>query len=828
MRFELKDYQAVASTEVLKALRRATRDLAEDPTELHAISLSAPTVAGKTVIAAAVIEALLQGAGSFAPDPEAVVLWVTDDPALNEQTKRKIIAASNLPLGCLVTIDAGFDQRAFRPGAAYFLNIQKLARTNPLAKGNTNARTYSLWQSIANTIQERGGHFYVIIDEAHRGMRHEGDRETIVSRIINGQSGANPPAPVVWGISATPQRFQRATAHRSSRSIAVSIADVRASGLLKDAIVLDSPTVAQPLADTTLVRAAAARTREFETAWATYTERQGEPPVLPALVVQVRNAPSEAELAELLDAVHGAWPGLHDRNIVNTFGDHATLSVGRHTIRYMAPQEIQDDPDIRVVLCKDAISTGWDCPRAEVLVSLRRAIDATYITQLIGRMVRTPLARRVPTDRVLNTVSVYLPHFNQQQVASIVERFDTGQNDEPPVPLVTDAVRVRRNPDIPPHVFSLLEDLPTYVVPGTIYRSQVSRLFTFAALLVGDNILDDAIGQARLHLVAALDAHRARLEADGSLPAAVRRIRGLRIERTYALLAAETIDHLPALDEDAEVPLDPNNVDDLFRVAKRKLPEGVAIAYLDRVLEAQGTDLDTLEAKVIVAALALHPEVAEAVDAAAEALVRVWLRTHQKSIAQLPDAHKARYETIRRETRSAEPTNLIVPESDVLAGAGQRWPKHVLCADDATFPQDLKGWEAAVLRAELADDDLVAWYRNPTGGEGALRLSYAGERREAPMYPDFILFHWTDDGIRPSIVDPHGYHLADAAPKLRGLARYADRHGDDYLRIDAVIKDTDERLLALDLKSAAIRDAIEGAAELDVLGLFLQYGHLYS
>ena len=43
---------------------------------------------------------------------------------------------------------------------------------------------------------------------------------------------------------------------------------------------------------------------------------------------------------------------------------------------------------------KMALSTGWDCPRAEVMMSFRRAEDHTYIAQLLGRMVRTPLARR--------------------------------------------------------------------------------------------------------------------------------------------------------------------------------------------------------------------------------------------------------------------------------------------------------------------------------------------------------------------------------------------------------------------------------------------------
>ena len=63
-------------------------------------------------------------------------------------------------------------------------------------------------------------------------------------------------------------------------------------------------------------------------------------------------------------------------------------------------------PTIRVVLAKEAISTGWDCPRAEVLYSERPASDATHIAQVIGRMVRQPLAHRIATDDALNSGDV--------------------------------------------------------------------------------------------------------------------------------------------------------------------------------------------------------------------------------------------------------------------------------------------------------------------------------------------------------------------------------------------------------------------------------------
>jgi hypothetical protein len=86
--------------------------------------------------------------------------------------------------------------------------------------------------------------------------------------------------------------------------------------------------------------------------------------------------------------------------------------------------------------------------------------------------------------------------------------------------------------------------------------------------------------------------------------------------------------------------------------------------------------------------------------------------------------------------------------------------------------------QTQVLNKELADRELVAWYRNPTGGNSSLRVPYRGTSFDRSMYPDFVLFHQTDDGIKPSIVDPHGLHLSDAAAKLKGLAEYVAHHSD--------------------------------------------------
>jgi type III restriction enzyme len=79
--------------------------------------------------------------------------------------------------------------------------------------------------------------------------------------------------------------------------------------------------------------------------------------------------------------------------------------------------------------------------------------------------------------------------------------------------------------------------------------------------------------------------------------------------------------------------------------------------------------------------------------------------------------------------------------------------------------------------------------------------------------PDFVFFTENPDGtIGASIVDPHGHHLGDALPKLRGLATTPNEHGHHYQRIDAVAK-IDDTLRVLDLTEPSVRAAVADATD---------------
>ena len=124
MKFTLKDYQTTAVRDVLVNLRKARKRWHED-TDKHAFSLAATTGSGKTVMAAAVFEALIFGNDEFEfePDPGAVVIWFSDDPSLNEQSKWRLQEASDkLTVSDLVTVGNTFNRDKTDAGKMYLRN----------------------------------------------------------------------------------------------------------------------------------------------------------------------------------------------------------------------------------------------------------------------------------------------------------------------------------------------------------------------------------------------------------------------------------------------------------------------------------------------------------------------------------------------------------------------------------------------------------------------------------------------------------------------------------------------------------------------------------
>lgn len=840
MRFTLKDYQADAVGDTLRELASARDFYRSASQRVSSVALTAATGSGKTIMAAAVIEALFWGSEDFevVPDPNAVVLWFSDDPSLNQQTRHRLAQASDRLRNRLVTVEHPFRYSKLQPGHVYFLNTSKLSRNSLLVRGYDNSDTlpgfnahpdtvpFTFWDTLRNTIQDQDLTLYMVLDEAHRGMgrRASSDTPTIVKRLVNGHNDV-PPMPIVWGISATVKRFEQAMSAAEVqdnrvhlRTITVDPVRIQESGLLKDDIILDFPAETGDFS-TVLLRRGVRKVKALSAAWAEYAVEQGDTEaVQPLMVFQVPNKPSPIEVASAIDVIRDEWPELGPDAIAHVFGEHTAQAFGPHSVPYISPERVQDASYIRILLAKDAISTGWDCPRAEVMVSFRPAKDETHITQLLGRMIRTPLARRVEGNDLLNSVECILPRFNKVTASLVLEKIMGGEvNDggETGQRVLIDPILMTPNSVVPDEVWALFSELPAETLPRK-HANPIKRLTSLAHALAADRLLPNAgrLAHERLHGVLnglaaqyPKDLAKAQKEVLTVVGGSIRGHHGLRSDATWTEMA------------------DDRAVQEAYRHGARTITPDVARTYIDHLAEDADEEEVLRDAHVRVAGLAMLPQTRPALDSAADVIAAEWLGNHRVAIKSLSESRQSLYAEITAMSTDPQLISMALPKNrqeETKRSEGdstqllERRGLHLLSDEVGMFPVGkLNPDEVEVLDTEIARGNLLAWYRNPTGGRDSMSLAYQDKHGDwRTLRPDFLFFIDSEDGVEANIVDPHGSWLPDALAKLRGMARFAEIHGDSFHRIESISR-IDGKLRVLDFTVPKVRAAVLKAIDAD-------------
>lgn len=431
MKIELFPFQKTALARLRQSAATALGNYRSTHTP-QVVSYTAPTGAGKTIVMSALIEDIYYGDELYPEQTEAIFIWLSDSPQLNEQSRLKIdLKADKIRLNqCIVISDDAFDMEMLEDGHIYFLNTQKLSKSSNLTK-HSDGRQYTIWETLSNTVREKSDRLYFIIDEAHRGAQGARDltkNTTIMQKFLKGSEADRlPPMPVVIGMTATPQRFNRlAEGIQSTTHYVRTTADeVRASGLLKDRIIITYPEHSGN--DMAVLQAATDEWQQKCQHWYQYCYEQHYGQVNPVLVIQVQNGSgNQISATDLNECLRIIEERMGDRflegQVVHAFGEGTpTIQIGGLDVPYCEPSRIADDKRIKVVFFKETLTTGWDCPRAEVMMSFRRAVDHTYIAQLLGRMVRTPTQQHINVDETLNDVHLYLPQFNEATVYDVVK-----------------------------------------------------------------------------------------------------------------------------------------------------------------------------------------------------------------------------------------------------------------------------------------------------------------------------------------------------------------------------------------------------------------------
>lgn len=863
MKFTLTDYQHEVTNSVVQRLNAAVAMFDNDGGRT-AVGLTAPTGAGKTVIATAVLERLLFGGGIQSPNKNLTVLWLTDDPSLNEQSRDKILKASSvIQPSQIEMIDSTYDREVFEPGKIHFLNIGRLGSGATAHISTGDNRRWSLWETIGNTIARRNRDFLFIVDEAHRGSSIKaGDKKTIMRTVLDGgpvtvpdASGVkrtivNQPVAVMLGISATPKKFEAAmedgTSDRTLMKVSADVVKVRESGMIKDLIQVNHPTDNQPT-DDTLVRAAVRDLMAYDRLWAQESTISGVHSVKPLLVIQVPDKISEATVGTLVASLTDEWKELDHRPgtpapIVHAFGEKSALDLpGGRVIPHMAPELIEENRHVRVVIFKSALTTGWDCPRAEVMVSLRAAKEHTSIAQLIGRMVRTPVAGRIeePGLEELNSVSLYLPHYSKDEVAQVVASFVGDADVE--VPVSINPVVFEPNPAAPAALWDI--ELPKETKPKRAFTSETARLAALGSRL--DNLgvrnpfnpdstlTDEVIERVSGVLLAEYNRLKPRIDTEAE---------GL-MEITYDKVGYDQYTGTESAVTAMKVKASAANIRELKDKAVKRMPDASGAWFYAALYEMLG---DNDEAVTRLSALAALEEVHHALENSATGLISSWRQTFNPEVSRLDPAVRTELDALWHPHGEPLPGVFKLPAAvkakTQKATAGPKgkltvedietFGRHLFAGPDGQFPMVATGWEKEVLEHELGQGSLIGWYRNPASASQGLSVSYMEGGVDKSLFPDFLFFHTAADGKTVvDIVDPHNHSLADTPGKWCALARFARTHPDAFRRVTVVIRNKNGVLKGLELSgrsSTIIEDRLAAASGgEDIAAIFEEFGGDY-
>lgn len=350
----LKNFQLNAIKSLLECMDESNRD----------IILKSPTGSGKTIILTRFMDEYLKS------HSKTVFVWLTPGKgSLEEQSKAKMdkyIHNSQTKL-LLDVMTSGFAEND-----CCFINWEKLTKkgNNALKDSERTNFLEFIEKAFADELE-----FKIIIDESHQNFTEKAD--AIVQLFHTDK---------IIRCSATPIVNKRA------KLIDIKEEDVIAEGLIKKLVAINEnfpQTLATDNQTIYLLQKAINKRNEIKQL---YTDMNVD--VNPLIVIQLPNN-SDA----LLDTIETFFAQLN----IDYENDLALWLSGRHENL----ENIEENNASQVaVIIKQAVATGWDCPRAHILVKLRENMDETFEIQTIGRIRRMPEAKHYENS-ILDTCYLY-------------------------------------------------------------------------------------------------------------------------------------------------------------------------------------------------------------------------------------------------------------------------------------------------------------------------------------------------------------------------------------------------------------------------------------
>lgn len=383
---ELKNYQRTAVHELKERVVR----LLNFGGRRNKLVFKAPTGSGKTVMVSAMMDELQRELKESGECVTSRVAWVWIAPnKLHQQSYRSMRnffseTRSLRP----VMFDECEHLEGLRDGEVLFLNWESINKDNAvLIRDNEQNRT--LYELLRRTRIEHNTPVVVIIDEEHMfGGRNAVKSEKVLSNI-------NPD--IELRVSATPITG-------GCDTVVVQRQEVVDEEMIKKGVQLNPDIKSdREQSDLTINQRLLKRALQKRDELA---ERLKEYDINPLLLVQLPNDTSESlsrEESSIADEVkqYLATPG------IDISEENGGLAVWLSKEKSPNLTNIVHNNDLtKVLLFKQAIALGWDCPRAAVLLIFRELKSMTFTTQTVGRILRMPQQHFYNDDR-LNYGYVY-------------------------------------------------------------------------------------------------------------------------------------------------------------------------------------------------------------------------------------------------------------------------------------------------------------------------------------------------------------------------------------------------------------------------------------
>ncbi len=361
---QLKDYQKTA---IKKLLTRSKELLAQNGEKK--VIFKAPTGSGKTIMTAEFLKQLIDDKETKTP---LSFIW-TAPRKLHSQSKEKLekYYEDTRALECSDFDDLTDKQIA--ENEILFLNWESINKKDKNTIVKENEKEFYLGKIIENT-KEEGRKVVLVIDESHHHATSEISQD-LISDI----------APrLTIEVSATP------VISNPDEIVSVPLEDVKLEGMIKKSVVLNpnfknvlsGDSLKTKLADGTDAMVLEEALKKREEIAKAYKEAGIDKN--PLLLIQLPDRKTQAE-----DQIKN--------NVVRILKDKygMTTENGRLAIYLSEEKEnleniAKNNHETEVLIFKQAIALGWDCPRAQVLVLFRDWKSLIFSVQTIGRIMRMP------------------------------------------------------------------------------------------------------------------------------------------------------------------------------------------------------------------------------------------------------------------------------------------------------------------------------------------------------------------------------------------------------------------------------------------------------